>query len=69
MMLAFLAGDPGRQALDPSEVMGRVLLDLLERNAEPSRIGEANGSGGEARLIVQGGCGNTGAGVTRGFSG
>lgn len=38
------------RSADPSEAMERVLLDYLEGNAEPYRVGEAYGSGFHAMM-------------------
>ncbi len=38
------------RSTDPSEAMERVLLDYLERNAEPYGVGEAYGSGFHAMM-------------------
>ncbi len=38
------------RSVDPSEAMERILLDYLERNAEPYGVGEAYGSGFHAMM-------------------
>ncbi|WOX56727.1 hypothetical protein R6Y95_08715 [Methanoculleus palmolei] len=38
------------RSIDPSEAMERILLDYLEQNADPYRVGEAYGSGFHAMM-------------------